>query len=231
MAVVSSGPRSGSMTARATASTEEFARGKLDDERLLLRAARKSRRFGVAPSRTDSGNDGRGGRRLASVQESRDGREAYGSDSLDTLQLVLDGLNIVRDIGRQRRGLTPEQRANQTDGAQRDKHTQRDGGSPPQSDPPKEIDQRREDEGQQDGQRHRDEDVLSDVERRNDDRPHDDRDQSPELRRRRGGNTGRRLERPQLRNPVVPMIVVARQLLLIRHSMNVLQRLRPPTAH
>ena len=102
----------------------------------------------------------------------------------------------MRNIGRQGGGLTPEQRADQADGSQRDEHTQRDRGGPPQSDPPKDINKRREDEGQQDGQRNGDEDVLSDVQRRNDDRPHGDRDQSPELRRRRGGNTGRGLERP-----------------------------------
>ena len=133
----------------------------------------------------------------------------------------------MRDIGRQGGGLTPEQRADQTDGSQRDEHTQRDRGGPPQSDPPKEIDQRREDEGQHDGQRDGDEDVLRDVQRRNNDRSHGDRDQRPELRRRRGGNTGRGLERPQLRSPVCPIIVVARQLLLIGHGMNVLQGLRP----
>ena len=128
----------------------------------------------------------------------------------------------MRDIGRQGGGLTPEQRADHTDGSQRDEHTQRDGGGPPQSDPPKEINKRREDEGQQDGQRNGDEDVLSDVQRRDDDRPDGERDQSPELRRRRGGNTGTGLERPELRSTVCRIIVVARQLLLFGHRVSVL---------
>ena len=54
-------------------------------------------------------------------------RDAGGGKSLDSLHFALDGLDIMRNIGRQGGGLTPEQRANQTDGSQRDEHTQRDG--------------------------------------------------------------------------------------------------------
>ena len=88
----------------------------------------------------------------------------------------LDGLDVVRDIGRQGRGLTPQQRADQTDGPQGDEHTQRNRDGPPQSDPSEEVNKRREDEGQHDGQRDGDEDVLSDVQRRHNDRPYGDGD-------------------------------------------------------
>ena len=122
-------------------------RGELDDERLLLRAAQEEPPDRCCPRRGRTAGTAAGAvAGLPPLEESRDGREACGGESLDSLHLVLDGLDIVRDIGRQGGGLTPEQRANQTDGSQRDKHTQRDRGGPPQSDPPKDIDQRREDE-------------------------------------------------------------------------------------
>jgi hypothetical protein len=129
----------------------------------------------------------------------------------------------MRDIGRQGGGLTPEQRADQADTAQRDEHTHGDRSGSPQSDSLKHINKRREDEGQHDGQRNGNKNVLSDVQRRNHDRTDSDRDQGPELRRGRGGDTGRVLQPPQFRSPVCPIVVVARQLLRIGHDMNVLQ--------
>jgi hypothetical protein len=57
----------------------------------------------------------------------------------------LDGLDIIRNIGRQGGGLTPQQRANQADCAERDEHTHRHGGGPPQTNAPKHTNKGRED--------------------------------------------------------------------------------------
>ena len=99
-------------------------RCELDDERLLRRATRKNRRIRFAASRPNGWNSNRGGRRLDSPEDPRYRRNAGCSKSLDSLYFALDGLDIVRDIGRQGGGLAPEQRSDQADGPQRDEHTQ-----------------------------------------------------------------------------------------------------------
>ena len=83
-------------------------RGKLYDERLLLRPARRSHRIGLSPSRPDGWHGYRGGRRRPPVEEPRDGRETVGGKSLDVLQLVLDGLDIMRTSSR---ALRPDSQA------------------------------------------------------------------------------------------------------------------------
>ena len=97
----------------------------------------------------------------------------------------------------------------------------------PQSDSPKGIHKRRQDERQHHRQRNGDEDVLSDIQGRDDNRSHGDCDERSEFRRRGGGNGGRGSERRKRLSCVRPLIV-ARQLLLTRHRHNVLQGLGPP---
>ena len=133
----------------------------------------------------------------------------------------------MRNIRRQCGCLIREQCANQTDGAQRDKHTQADGGRGPQSASPEELYQRREDEGQQDSQRDRNQDVLRDVQRRYHNRRHGNSDEGPELGRRRSGHTRRRVDAPEVCSLIFPVLVVAGELLLIGHWVDALQGLGP----
>ena len=123
----------------------------------------------------------------------------------------------MRNVDRQCGGLTPEQRSDEADGTQRDEHAQRDGGHRPQPDSPKGIHKWRQNERQHDRQRDGDEDVLSDVQGRDDDGSYGDREERAELRRRRRGNAGRCLDRPQRLSRVGPISVVSRQLLLTAH--------------
>jgi hypothetical protein len=74
-------------------------RGELDDERLLLRARRRSRRIGLAPARPYSWSSDRRGLRSASAEELRQRRNAGGRKDLDSLHLALDRFHILRDIG------------------------------------------------------------------------------------------------------------------------------------
>ena len=135
----------------------------------------------------------------------------------------------MRNVDRQCGGLAPEQRSDEADCSQRDEHAERDGGHRPQSDSPKGIHKRRQNERQHDRQRDGDEDVLSDVQGRDDDGSYGDRDERSELRRRRGGNAGRDSTARSVSSRVGPIIVVSRQLLLTAHRHKCLARAPPAT--
>ena len=132
----------------------------------------------------------RGRLTLTSPEDLRDRRHARGGKNLDSLNLALDGLDVMRNIGREARGLRAEQGANKADSSQREEHTHCDGYPSPQTYAPKQINKGRKDKRQQDGQGNWDQDVLSNVQRRHDDRAYRDGNQRPELGEDAAGTLG-----------------------------------------